>query len=273
MKKHLIIIILLGCVISAHAQKRKTIANMKAVNLNDGWVLPKEGAALAAGVTYTPDKTLWFADFFEWKIRQYDKKGKEIKSFYYQKTLGDIPVEGITYQKIGSRYTLWLLNSTKGSPSLIHVDTSENKLEDSFSITLDKPNYLLGVTYDSSNDTFWVISSAPEDKLYNVNKSGKVIAEFDIANSGVKDGRGIDINPKDNTLWIVNNINLPGKRYADAEMYHFDKQGNKLQGGFSIKTIAPNIQFPEDVAFSPKDNSFWIIGCGDGYLYHIGLRK
>lgn len=267
--------ILLGCVLSVAAQKSKTADIINAVNLNDGWVYPREGIGGPSGVTYTPDSTIWVVDYWEWKIRQFNKEGTEIKRFYYQKTLGEIPVEGITHQPVGSRYTLWLLNSTKGSPGLIHVDTSGNKLEDSFNITLDKPNYLLGVTYDSSNDSFWVVSSSPEDRLYNVDKTGKVIAEFDIGSSGVKDARGIDINPKDSSLWIVNNISLPppGERFADAEMYHFDKQGNKLQSGFSIKTIAPNIQFPEDIAFSPKDNSFWIIGCGDRYLYHIGLRK
>ena len=107
-----------------------------------------------------------------------------------------------------------------------------------------KPNKgLEGITYNSKNNTFYVVNEKKPGLLLEIDPSGKIISKKDL--NFASDYSGLFYNKLDNTLWIISD--------EDKALFKCSIDGKVLQK-YSI-----NIEQIEGVAIDLKNSLLFII--------------
>lgn len=89
------------------------------------------------------------------------------------------------------------------------------------SIFLSPFNVSVGVTYDRSNDSFW-ISSVNDGIVANISRAGSVLSSF---NTGLSRVVALALDPADDTLWMGN---------SSGTFFQFTKTGTQLSSFFDL---------------------------------------
>ncbi len=153
--------------------------------------------------------------------------------------------------------TIWIMDFF--DDTVFHFTQDGVNLNDGFAVDSTAGE---GITYDPTDDTFWIIDGY--EYKYDVehfNKSGINLNDgFPVFNHGIR-GAGIAYDSQDNTMWIIDPLGL--------FIYHFDKLGNLIDDGFSIKQYGAN-QTP-GICYDPRDNTLWVVN-HPAHVFHFNKK-
>jgi hypothetical protein len=244
MKKHLIILIFLGCILPVSGQKSTNVP-VGPVRTNHEW---KHAEWLSDQVYDSSDDTFWLVYYKNCFVEHRNRAGDIIPGgFSYQKAY----VEGIAFSPHDNSF--WLSSLT--TDSIYHYNSAGMKLDDGFPVKLSvlKTGFrgMLGITYDTSDSTLWLIETYARRITHYTCKGVEIGNGFDVLKVGANNGRGLVFDPRDESLWICN-------AYPNR-LIHIDKQGNELSGSYYFNE---KLSLADGVALDLKGFEFWISDYG-----------
>ncbi|KKM80861.1 hypothetical protein LCGC14_1335560, partial [marine sediment metagenome] len=139
------------------------------------------------------------------------------------------------------------------------VDPGYVNQTDGFSISSAGANDAHGLTFDSTDNSFWV-SDSIDDFIYHFNSAGVNQSDGFSVSSAIADTLlGLTFDSTDNSFWASD--------ITYDFIYHFNSAGVNQSDGFSISSSGANDV--RGLAFDSRDNSFWAPDTGDGFVYHF----
>ncbi|UCD03160.1 MAG: DNRLRE domain-containing protein [Candidatus Aenigmatarchaeota archaeon] len=156
--------------------------------------------------------------------------------------------------------TFWLTDTT--DDYAYHVNKTGDDLGDGHDLGADGLDVPAGITFDSSDDSYWVANQDyPQATLHHYNSSwGDLTDDIDLDAAGSDGPEGVAYDPTDDTLWVVDIL--------DDFVYHFNaSNGAKLTDGFDVS--AAGVSWPSGIGYDPSDDTLWITDATDNFMYHF----
>jgi len=193
-----------------------------------------------AGLAVDPkDGTLWHTDADNEDLINIDRDGNEIQRL--ENVTNNADTEGLAIDPFDG--TFWIVEND--TFEVVNLDRDGNEIgsidvsdigddSDSESITVDPAS--------EPDDKRFFYGEGRDDEIHYIDENGNVIFSFDVPERN----EGIDVDPRDGTLWIVFDENDDVKRYSrDGEEVI---ESFQIEGGANIK----------DISIDQVDNTLWI---------------
>ncbi len=214
------------------------------------------------GITMNTNGDIWVADISSGETVRYDDQLNVIETISHP--TGTATTTGVAWDSQNG--TLWWLNAD--SASLVEGDTQGDATGNTISVTVSSGGLPAGIEYDAATNAFYYIDIATDD-IYAIDRSGNVLTDYPVPQTGYDDGSGLFGNGMDVVGGIFDVLVGTSAEGQTTRAVPTDFMGNNLDVSSETDLTATGDTFINDLVRSRinPNGIVYVVGNSSSTIY------